>query len=309
MKSCITLFFFLFSLLAGVLNVNANSLSETSSETLSGTYSLNDTIPLMEVKVVSGTKTEVNRNQIPLTISVVERETIEESTETGILSILSEQVPGLFVTERGVTGYGISAGSAGVVNIHGVGGGNNGTNKVLMLFDGQPMWAGVFGHNISDAFVASDAERVEVIRGPGSLLYGSNAMGGVINLITRKATQEGFHGRARVMYASYDTWKFMAGGGYKKDKFNAYVSLNRDQSDGHRDNSAFYVNNGYVKLGYEISNHWNISGDAIIADFKGSKHVGRGGGVGEDVASAEGVELLVELGEGQCRQIRSLLHI
>ena len=227
-------------------------------------YSLNDTIPLMEVEVVTATKTEVNRNQIPLTISVVDRETIEESTETGILSILSEQVPGLFVTERGVTGYGISNGSAGTVNIHGVGGGN----KVLMLFDGQPQWAGVFGHHIPDTYVASDAERVEVIRGPGSLLYGSNAMGGVINIITRKASQDGIHGRARVMYGSYNTQKYMASAGYKKDKFNMYVSLNRDQTDGERDHSQFYVNNGYIKLGYEFSDHWNATGNVILADFK-----------------------------------------
>ncbi|GHT53177.1 ligand-gated channel [Bacteroidia bacterium] len=239
---------------AGVSTLFAENAAEAAAA---------DTFFLDEV-VVSATKTEVTRGKIPLTISVVNRETIEESTETGVLSILSEQIPGVFVTERGVTGYGISSGSAGTVNIHGVGGGN----RVLMLFDGQPNWAGIFGHHLPDAYVASDAERVEVIRGPGSLLYGSNAMGGIINVITRKATKDGIHGNGRVMYGSYDTWKFMGSSGYKKDKFNAYVSLNRDQSDGHRDNSAFYINNGYVKLGYEISDNWNVSGNAIIADFK-----------------------------------------
>jgi iron complex outermembrane receptor protein len=224
---------------------------------------LNDTIPLQEVSVVSTIKTDVNRNQIPFTVSVVNREIIEESTKTGVLSIVSEQIPGVFVTEKGVTGYGISDGSAGTVNVHGVGG-----NKVLMLFDGQPMWAGVFGHNIPDSYVASDAEKIEIIRGPGSLLYGSNALGGVINVITRKAKADGIHGQGRIMYGSYNTQKYLASVGYKKDKFNALVSLNRDQTDGQRDNSAFYVNNGYVKLGYELTGNWNVSGDVIIADFK-----------------------------------------
>ena len=91
------------------------------------------------------------------------------------------------MTQKGITGFGVSEGAAGTVNIRGVGSGN----KVLMLFDGQPQWAGVFGHSLPDTYVASDVERVEVIRGPGSLLYGSNAMGGVVNIITRHHKQEG----------------------------------------------------------------------------------------------------------------------
>jgi len=239
-------------------------LSSAINSSAENGYSLNDTIPLNEVKVVSATKTEVSRNQIPLTISVVNQKTLEESTETGLLSVLSEEVPGLFVTERGVTGYGISNGSAGSVSIHGVGGGN----KVLMLFDGQPMWAAIFGHSIPDSYVASDAERVEIIRGPGSLLYGTNAMGGVINVITKKAKEDGIHGRGRVMYGSYNTQKYMGSAGYKKDKFNVFASLNHDRTDGQRDNSEFYITNGYVRLGYELSDNWDVSGNAIIADFK-----------------------------------------
>ena len=223
-----------------------------------------DTISLMEVTVVSGTKFEVMRNQLPANISVVGRETLERSTHTGVLSVLSEQVPGLFVTRRSVTGYGISGGSAGTVNIHGVGSGN----KVLMLFDGQPMWAGVFGHSIADAYVASDAERVEVIRGPGSLLYGSNAMGGVINVITRKADTDGLHGGGRIMYGSYNTQKYSGHAAYRKNKLNLYASVNHDRSDGHREHSDFHITNAYIRGGYYFSDNWNASADVILADFK-----------------------------------------
>ncbi|GHT62634.1 ligand-gated channel [Bacteroidia bacterium] len=225
---------------------------------------LKDTVSLKEVVVVSTAKTEVNRNQIPFTVSVVDKETLDASTETGVLSILSEQVPGLFVTQKGVTGFGVSSGSAGTVNIHGVGGGN----KVLMLFDGQPMWAGIFGHNVADAYVASDAEKVEVIRGPGSLLYGSNALGGVINVITRKADEDGIHGRARIMYGSYNTQKYLGSAGYQKDKLNVYASVNHDRTDGQRDHSDFYITNAYAKITYAFSKNWDASADAIVADFK-----------------------------------------
>ncbi len=222
-----------------------------------------DTVPLNEV-VISGTRTITNRNQVPATISVVTKEELDESSESAILPVLSERIPGLFVTERGVTGFGLSSGSAGTVNIHGVGGGN----KVLMMFDGQPQWAGIFGHHLPDTYVTSDAERVEVIRGPASLLYGSNAMGGVINIITQKAKEDGFHGRGRLLYGSYNTQKYMLNAGGKKGKFNGYASINHDRTDGQRPHSEFYITNGYTKLGYDFSSHWNVSGNIILAKFE-----------------------------------------
>ena len=207
--------------------------------------------------VVSANKIHVNRNSVPLSISVIEREEIEASSESALLPVLSEYVPGLFVTQKGITGFGVSEGAAGTVNIRGVGSGN----KVLMLFDGQPQWAGVFGHALPDTYVASDVERVEVIRGPGSLLYGSNAMGGVVNIITRHHKQEGRRTQARVMYGSYNTQKYMVNNGFNVGKFSSFVSINHDRTDGHRPNSDFNITNGFANLGYTFNEHYKITGD------------------------------------------------
>ena len=168
--------------------------------------------------VISANKIQVNRSSVPLTISVIDQEAIQASSESALLPVLSERVPGLFVTEKGITGFGVSEGAAGTINIRGVGSGN----KVLVLFDGQPQWAGLFGHSLPDTYVASDVERVEVIRGPGSLLYGSNAMGGVINIITRKHHQAGRRTQARVMYGSYNTQKYMVNNGYNVGNFSSF---------------------------------------------------------------------------------------
>lgn len=248
MKLRVTLFFLMF----GIFKL------------IAGDVNINDTISLDEVIIVSGTKTLLNRNQIPSTVSVVTREELDESSESAILPILSERVPGLFVTERGVTGFGVSTGAAGTVNIRGVGSGN----KVLMLFDGQPQWAGVFGHHLPDMYVTSDAERVEIIRGPASLLYGSNAMGGVINVITRRTKEDGVHGRGRLLYGSYNTQKYMINTGIKKNKFNLNLSVNHDRTNGHRDNSAFHITNGYAKLGYDFSENWKATTNLVLAKFK-----------------------------------------
>lgn len=219
-------------------------------------------INLQEV-VISANKIQVNRNSVPLTVSVINREQIEASSESALLPVLSEHVPGLFVTEKGVTGFGVSSGSAGTVNIRGVGQGN----KVLMLFDGQPQWAGVFGHSLPDTYVASDIERVEVIRGPGSLLYGSNAMGGVVNIITRQHKQQGRRTQARVMYGSYNTQKYMINNGYNIGNFSSFISLNHDRSDGHRPDSKFDITNGFANLGYRIDNHYKVTGNLSLAKY------------------------------------------
>ncbi len=214
--------------------------------------------------VVSANRINVNRNSVPLTISVIDRDEIEASSESALLPVLSERVPGLFVTQKGITGFGVSAGSAGTVNIRGVGSGN----KVLMLFDGQPQWAGVFGHSLPDTYVASDVDRVEVIRGPGSLLYGSNAMGGVVNIITRRHKQEGRRTQARVMYGSFNTQKYMVNNGYNIGKFSSFISINHDRTDGHRPNSDFHITNGFANLGYTVNDRYKVTGDVSLAKSK-----------------------------------------
>lgn len=214
--------------------------------------------------VVSATKIEVNKNSVPMSVSVIDRNEIEASSESALLPVLSQRVPGLFVTQKGITGFGVSEGAAGTVNIRGVGQ----SNKVLVLFDGQPQWAGVFGHALPDTYVASDVERVEVIRGPGSLLYGSNAMGGVINIITRHQKEEGRTTQARVMFGSYNTQKYMINTGYNAGKFSSFISINHDRTNGHRMDSEFRMTNGFAKLGYTLTDHYKVTGDLSLAKSK-----------------------------------------
>jgi iron complex outermembrane receptor protein len=226
---------------------------------------LKDTINLDEV-VITGSTTKVNRSNIPLAVSVVNNLQIAASSESNVLPILNGRVPGLFVTERGVMGFGVAANAAGQISIRGIGG--SPTTRVLMLIDGHPQYMGIFGHPLPDAYVASDVERVEVIRGPASILYGSNAMGGVINIITKKQSKEGLHANGHLMYGSYNTQKYMASGGYKKNRLSVFASINHDQTDGHRSNSDFSITNGYVKLGWDISENIAASADISLAGFK-----------------------------------------
>lgn len=239
-----------------------------------------DTISLDEV-VVTGTKVEVSRKNLPVTVSVLTRKELEESAESALLPALSEQIPGLFVTERGITGFGVASGAAGQINLRGLGG--NPTTQVLILIDGHPQFMGIMGHPLPDAYVTSDAERVEVIRGPGSILYGSNALGGVINIVTRKQKNDGIAASGRIMYGSYNTQKYMGAAGFKKKGFNVFASINHDHTDGHRDSSDFSITNGYLKAGYEFNSHLKLFADFNSASFETQDPGPLNGPVGERI--------------------------
>ncbi|MGC9342152.1 MAG: TonB-dependent receptor [Bacteroidales bacterium] len=226
---------------------------------------LEDTLQIDEV-VITGTKIEVARKNVPLTVSLIPRVTLEQTTESALLPLLSEEIPGLFVTERGITGFGVANGGAGQLNMRGLGG--SPTTQVLILLDGHPQFMGLMGHHLPDAYVSSDAERVEVIRGPASFLYGSNAFGGVINIITKKQQKDGLEANARLQYGSFNTQKYMASLGYKKNKFSVFGSFNHDRTDGHRDTSDFKITNGYLKANYRFNERFNLFVDFNLADYE-----------------------------------------
>jgi iron complex outermembrane receptor protein len=225
---------------------------------------LKDTIEIEEV-VVTATKTQVSRKLAPLSISSVTQADIENCGKFNVLPVLNYVAPGVFVTERGLLGFGVSTGGSGSISIRGISGTPN--TDVLILIDGQPQYQGIFGHPLPDAYVSSDIQKVEIIRGPASVLYGSNAMAGVINIITKKQDRDGINSNIDISYGSYNTQKYMGTLGLKKNKLSGYVSVNHDQTDGYRPNTDFKITNGFGKLGYEFNKHLNLTADYSIAKF------------------------------------------
>ena len=241
------------------VKLNASSL-------LNVDFSLKSQPFLADQAVITGNRVMVSRNVLPYSVTVVDAEKIAQSGESNVLPVISEQVPGVFVTERGITGFGVAEGSAGSISIRGVGSSPN--TDVLVLIDGQPQFMGLFGHPLPDSYIASDVERAEVIRGPASLLYGTNAMGGVINIITHKEKNDGLVVNAKAEYGTYNTQKYTASAGFKKKRFGIFASYDHDQTDGHRDNSGFRLDNGFIKAGYECSPNWKIMADASVVQFE-----------------------------------------
>ena len=218
--------------------------------------------------VVTGSNGAVGRNLQPYTVSTVTAAQIESTGKGQLLSALSGTVPGLFITERNILGFGISNGGAGGIKIRGVGG--SPTNAVLMMVDGQPQFAGIFSHHVADFYTTEYVERVEVLRGPGSVLYGSNAMGGVINVITKESAREGRFTTLSTEYGSYNTWRSSATNMSRVGKFSSLVSLAYDRTDGTEENFDFNQKSLYAKVGYDISREWSARADYSLTGSIGN---------------------------------------
>lgn len=231
------------------------------------TLSLTSKIHQIDEVVVTGARHETDVRHLSQTVSVVGRAQIESALQPSLLPVLTEQVPGLFVTSRGIMGYGVSTGAAGGISLRGLSGG---TARLMVMIDGHPQYAGIFGHPIADAYQSFLAERVEVLRGPASVLYGSNAMGGVINIVTRKMQEDGVDTHLHAGYGSYNTLETELTNRVRKERFSSVVSGSYNRTDGHRTDMGFEQYGGYAKLGYEVAEHWNLHGDVNVTHFNAS---------------------------------------
>lgn len=226
-----------------------------------------ETSDLQEV-VVTGTRNATDARHLSETVSVIDRKTIEQTFQPSVLPVLTEQVPGLFVTSRGVMGYGVSGGAAGGITLRGLSGGSG---QLMVLIDGHPQYMGLMGHPIADAYQSFLADRVEVLRGPASVLYGSNAMGGVINIVTRKMEADGIKNNLNLGYGSYNTLQSDFTTRFRKGRFSGIFSGSYNRTDGHRKDMGFEQYGGYARLGYELSGPWKLAADVNVTHFNASQ--------------------------------------
>ena len=233
---------------------------------LASAEELADSLSLQEV-VVTGTRNAVDVRHLPYTVNVIGRQTLTEQQQTNVLPTVMQQVPGLMVTSRSMMGYGVSTGAAGGISLRGVSGG---AGQLLVLIDGHPQYNGVYGHPISDSYQTLMAERVEVLRGPASVLYGSNAMGGVLNIVTRSMHEDGVKTHINLGAGSYGTVQTEASNQIRSGRFSSTVAAQYSRTDNHRPNMGFEQYGGYVKLGYDISDHWNAAVDMDLTHWNAS---------------------------------------
>lgn len=137
----------------------------------------------LEPEIVTGSRIYTSLEEVPAPTYVINREEIEKSNAKKLSDILSS-VPGIYVTSRSGRTMEDNIKMRGLVT------------EVLILVDGVPYYNATYGAGAAAYDLRSipvdDIERIEVVKGAGSALYGSMAAAGVINIITRKLEGEGF---------------------------------------------------------------------------------------------------------------------
>ncbi len=202
------------------------------------------------------------------TLEVVVRETPEAGPIAGsrveidrrgartVLDAVEKLAPGAFVTRRGVMGYGIATNGTGVVTIRGVGGQPN--TGVLIVVDGRPDYQGLMGHPLPDFYGLADAGTVNVVEGPAAVVYGSNAMGGVIEIRSAPPPQGG-ETRMSSGLGSYLTGQHRITNGARLGRGFYTVAAGLSHTRGERERAAFRSKEGSVSTGYDLTPVWKAS--------------------------------------------------
>ncbi|SIQ20022.1 TonB-dependent receptor plug domain-containing protein [Maribacter ulvicola] len=168
--------------------------------------------------VVTATRTKKKIEDLPVPITLIKQKDIEKTNNNRISEVL-EEYAGISTQEGG--------GGTHDIQLQGLNG-----EYVLFLIDGEPIVGRNSGGINIDRLSASNIKRIEVVKGAASSLYGSEAIGGVINIITKK-TKSGFHGNAVYRVGSFSTHDANFNLGYKKDKFRISGYVNRYSTEGY----------------------------------------------------------------------------
>ncbi len=191
------------------------------------------------------------------TVTIITSEEMGHKHAT-TLNDLVDMSPGVAVARRSRIGW---AGPGAGFRIRGL------TNERLIVFvDDVPIMGYNHGHPIPDVHSIDNIDRVEIIHGPASLLYGPNAMGGVINITTIEPPR-GWSGYLESSGGSFGTTENIGRTGYGWDKGFALLSGNFRRTDGHRPQSAFDGENFNLKLSQKLDDRFTVSFSAAYDHY------------------------------------------
>lgn len=187
-------------------------------------FRLTEQVTNLDEVVVTGTRTPKRLAESPVLTSVITTQEIQRAGATSTMEVLTDNVPGL-VSSANAMGNNL--------RIRGLS-----SRYILFLVDGERMVSEGAGGNINfDQLDVNNIERVEMINGASSALYGSNAVGAVVNIITRKPVHD-IEAGAKLSWENHNTWRTRVEVGSNLKQFTTRASAFRNSSDGYNNTAS-----------------------------------------------------------------------
>ena len=219
----------------------------------------------VDTVIVTATRTEIPLHDATVPVTVISREDIELSLATDLAELLRFQA-GIDLGRNGGPGQATSIFLRGTES-----------NHTLVLIDGVRINPGTLGGAAIQHIAPELIERVEIVKGARSALFGTDAIGGVINIITRRADDTYLESSAGV--GSFDTRSGFLSGGNRGQVGEFGVTVNWQQTDGYAPRTDSSIERGYDNLSAnlyasrrigsgELSvHHWQTEGTVEYLDF------------------------------------------
>jgi vitamin B12 transporter len=179
----------------------------------------NQSVTIDETITVTGTRFDRTSDQQLTVINTIEREDIERLNPKSVADVL-ETLPGVSVVRNGGAGQSTSISLRGTNSSH-----------VLVIIDGVKVGSATLGSVSFNSLSPESIERIEVLKGPRASVWGSDAIGGVIQIFTRQLKSDEWYVGAE--YGSNDYIRGSAGFGMEHGDGSSTLTVNREQSNGY----------------------------------------------------------------------------
>ena len=225
----------------------------------------------MEEVVVTATRLEDEIRNVPRNVTVITAEDIAQAPSNYVPDLLSREAN---LNLQSFSGTDKQA----VVDIRGMG--ETAASNVLVMVDGFRLNPPDLAGPDFSTIAIDEIERIEIVRGAASVVYGNGAVGGVINIVTKRGKKEP-SARLYSTYGSYDTFDGRASGGGQLQNLNFSVNADYYDTDGYRDNGFLRKKDAGIRLGYDATEYFNEQVfDAVIFTFAANYHKDKQGFAG-----------------------------
>jgi vitamin B12 transporter len=224
----------------------------------------NDVAP-EDTIVVTATRNELSIDDATIPVTVINRDQIEQSLATDLSELLRFEA-GIDIGRNGGPGQATSVFLRGTES-----------NHTLLLIDGVRVNPGTIGGAAFQHIAPEVIERVEIVKGARSSLYGTEAIGGVINVITRQAEKTSID--ASLGYGSFNTTSGNISGGFASERSSVGATVNWQNTDGYEIRTDSDIVRGYENLTANLYatrrfgfgelgvRHWQTGGKVEYLDF------------------------------------------